>query len=314
MPAALARDRLRRRRRDRRRRRGRGRSTSRPERRVADRPAGDPGSAPRRRARAGRAATSGGRCEVPREAHARHPGHPRRDPAGDLVVDRAEPRRDLLGEDRVLALGADQHGLVAGLDLGLRAEVDGHVVHRDGADERVAATADQHLGVVGEAAAHAVAVAERQHPDPGVLRRPPGLAVAGAVARPRSASRRRRRSAATAPAPGLARPDRPGTGRGRRRRRRSAPCRSASARSRKTAALLAAWAVTPGNSALTAARDLGEAVELLVEEVGVRFVGGGEMGPDPGQLEVGVLGAGAGKRQHLVGIASCRAGPCRCRA
>ena len=46
----------------------------------------------------------------------------------------------------------------------------------------------------------------------------------------------------------------------------------------------------------------GEAVELLVEEVGVRFVGGGEVGPDPGQLELRVLGAGTGEGQHLGGI------------
>ncbi len=51
--------------------------------------------------------------------------------------------------------------------------------------------------------------------------------------------------------------------------------------------------------------DRREALELLVEELGVRFVGGGEVGPDPRQVEVRVLGAGARERQHLgrVGVA-----------
>src|SRR5207344_1282166 len=101
---------------------------------------------------------------------------------GDLVVDRAQAGGDLLGADRLAALLADQDRLVAGLDVRLGAEVDGDVVHRDGADQRVAPTADQDLGVVGEPAPHAVAVAERQHPDPGGGRRPPGPAVAGALA------------------------------------------------------------------------------------------------------------------------------------
>ena len=72
--------------------------------------------------------------------------------------------------------------------------------------------------------------------------------------------------------------------------------------SRKTAALLAAWTVTSGNSA-PPPRHLGEARELLVEELRLRFVRGGEVGPDPGQLEVGVLGAGAGEGDHRLGVA-----------
>ena len=41
-----------------------------------------------------------------------------RDAAGDLVVDRAEPARPLLGEDPLAALRADQDRLLAALDAG----------------------------------------------------------------------------------------------------------------------------------------------------------------------------------------------------
>ncbi len=92
-------------------------STSRP--RAASRTApptiqipSPPPSARRTRARAGprRAALRRSR---------RFPRHPRRDPAGDLVVDRPQQAGDLLGTDRRVALRTDQHRLVAGLDLGL---------------------------------------------------------------------------------------------------------------------------------------------------------------------------------------------------
>ena len=73
--------------------------------------------------------------------------------------------------------------------------------------------------------------------------------------------------------------------------------------SRKTAALLAAWTMTAGNSALDRRGDLAEARELLVEEIGVGFVGGREVGPDPGQLQVRALGAGAGQREDRLGVA-----------
>ena len=117
------------------------------------------------------------------ETQALHPGDAGRDPAGDLVVDRAQPPGQILGEDRLPALRADQHRLCAGLDVGVGTEVDGHVVHRDRADQGKAAAADEHLGVVGEATPDAVAVAERQHADAGIALGPPGLSVAGAVAR-----------------------------------------------------------------------------------------------------------------------------------
>ena len=73
-------------------------------------------------------------------------------------------------------------------------------------------------------------------------------------------------------------------------------------RSRKTAALLAAWAMRRRELGLDRGGDGLEAAELLVEEVGVGFVGGGEVGPDPRQLEAGVGVAGARQRQHLLRI------------
>ena len=71
-------------------------------------------------------------------------------PAGDLVVDRLQPPCQLLGRDPLVALRADQHRRRPRPHLGLGAEVDRDVVHRDRADQRVAAAADQHLAVVGE--------------------------------------------------------------------------------------------------------------------------------------------------------------------
>src|SRR3954462_3914349 len=94
-------------------------------------------------------------------------GHAGADPAGDLVVDRAECARPVLGEDALAAAGADQHGLGPALD-GLVAEVDGDVVHRDPARERDAAGAPRRLAVSGEPAPDAVAVADRDRADPGV--------------------------------------------------------------------------------------------------------------------------------------------------
>ena len=89
-------DRLGRPRRGRRRRRGRGRSTSRPERRVADRAADDPGALRRRPAPAARQRRPAARA--PRRSREAHPppsarGTRGRDPAGDLVVDRARAGR-----------------------------------------------------------------------------------------------------------------------------------------------------------------------------------------------------------------------------
>jgi hypothetical protein len=60
-----------------------------------------------------------------------------------------------------------------------------------------------------------------------------------------------------------------------------------------------------GKLGLDRCRNRPETIELLVEEVGFRFVGGGEVGPDSGQLEPRILGAGTGQGQHLrrIGVA-----------
>ena len=117
--------------------------------------------------------------------HAVLPRHARRDAARDLVVDRPEPRGELLGEDPLAAAGADQHRLGAALDR-LVAEVDGDVVHRDGAHQRHAAAVDEHVGVVGEPAPDAVAVADRDGAEPRLALGHEAAAVAGALPRPRA--------------------------------------------------------------------------------------------------------------------------------
>ena len=77
-------------------------------------------------------------------------------------------------------------------------------------------------------------------------------------------------------------------------------------RSRKTAALLAAWARTSGNSALTALATSAKRSRCSSKYSDSRFVGSREVGPDAGQLEVGVGGAGAGQLENLrwVGVPS----------
>ncbi len=162
-----------------------------------------------------------------------------------------------------------------------------------------AAAADEHLGVVGEGAADAVAVAERDHPDPGVDRRLPPAPVAGAGAG---------REALDVGDVGAQRERRPQALLGRIALEGIEAVDGDAAAGHVVVGAAVAQdggAVggvderRSGYSALTAVGDLVEAVELLVEEVGVGFVGGGEVGPDAGQLEVGVGGAGAGERQHL---------------
>src|SRR5919197_4314406 len=89
----------------------------------------------------------------------------------------------LLRQDLLSALRADQNGRLARLDLRIRPEVDGQVVHRDRAYQRTAAALHEHVAIVRERPAPAVAVADRQYPHPGRRARPPGAAVARAVAR-----------------------------------------------------------------------------------------------------------------------------------
>ena len=148
--------------RERARRRPRARARARPRSRRRRRPRGRgrrsrrPSSRSRTAPPTSQAALAGERRarDVQRRGHAGSPsrwyarGTRARDPAGDLVVDRAEPRGELLGEDPLAALAPISTASSPARDAGVRAEVDGDVVHRDRADERHAAAADQHLGVV----------------------------------------------------------------------------------------------------------------------------------------------------------------------
>ena len=88
-----------------------------PPRRRA-RPAGRAG--PRRPARAGRSSRAAPASRRAAPSLSRplpvavvDARNPRKQPAGDLVVDRLQALRDLLGRDALVALGADQHGRLA---------------------------------------------------------------------------------------------------------------------------------------------------------------------------------------------------------
>ena len=109
--------------------------------------------------------------------------HARQQAAGDLVVDRVEAQRDLLGRDPLVALDAEQDGLVADRRRGGRADVERDVVHAHGPDERVPLAAHEHVGVVRQRAAHAVSVPDRQRRDVRRLARDEAPAVADALAR-----------------------------------------------------------------------------------------------------------------------------------
>ena len=235
-----------------------------------------------------------------------HAWHPRRDPAGDLVVDRLQAAGHLLAQDPIVALGTDQHRRRAGLHARGRAQVDGHVVHRDRADERVSLAAHQCLAVVREAAANAVPVADRQHPDPGVGRSEPAPAVAGA------------------------RPGRKALGVGHvgaQLERRLQPAGEgigvegvepvdrdpAASHVEMRGGLPQRGGAVGGvhqQTRVLAAHPFGEAgepLELLVEEVGVGLVGGGEVGPEPGQVEALVRRHRVHQGEHRVRVALAQA-------
>ena len=144
---------------------------------VADRAADDPGGAP------GEDLARGvERRSRRRPAAVVRPRHARGDPAGDLVVDRREPPRPLLGEHPLAALRAEQHDRRAARRR-LGTQIDGDVVHRDRADHRHAAAVHQHVAVVRQRAPDAVPVADRDRPDPGRRVRDETAAVAGALPR-----------------------------------------------------------------------------------------------------------------------------------
>ena len=272
------------------------------ERRVAHRPAGDPDAlSPAQRADRGGRERRG--AEVVGEAHAGLRGTRGRDPAGDLVVDRVEAGGELLRADLLLALAPDQHRLRAGLHRGLGTEVDRQVVHRDRPHQGVAAAVDEDIAVVGEGAAHPVAIPERHDPHPGVLGRAPPAPVAGALPRREAlhrgdvgAQREHRRQ------PVRGRVELEGI---------EAVDRDPAAGHVEVGALRAedrgAVGGVDGDAGVLGVDRLGDRLEAgeLLEEVAlvaVGFVGGGEVGPDAGQFEVGVGGGGAGEPHHLLAV------------
>ena len=94
------------------------------------------------------------------------------DAGGDLVRDRAEARRPLLGRDLLGTLSPEQHhrithrNLVTHRRLVAHPQVNHQLVHRDGAGDREAVTSDEHLSArEPEVARHAVGVADRDGRD-----------------------------------------------------------------------------------------------------------------------------------------------------
>ena len=80
----------------------------------------------------------------------RSPAHldsrnPLADAAHDLVPDRSEPIGPVLDANVLVALLADQHGVVTDGDIGI-SDVDHQLIHRDDADDRMPMPTDQDLG------------------------------------------------------------------------------------------------------------------------------------------------------------------------
>ena len=78
---------------------------------------------------------------------------------------------ELVDRDALAALRADEHRLVAALDIEPRGHLDHELVHADAPDLLAPLTADEHRHLVREHPVHAVGVAERQRRDRG--RAPP---------------------------------------------------------------------------------------------------------------------------------------------
>jgi hypothetical protein len=110
--------------------------------------------------------------------------HARRQRTRDLVVDRVLSARDLLRGYPLAALEPDQDRALAAQLRGLlvRAEVGCDAVHADGADERMATAAEEHVGVVRQRTTPAVAVADREHAHERVLFGDEASPVADALA------------------------------------------------------------------------------------------------------------------------------------
>src|SRR5690606_22698149 len=109
------------------------------------------------------------------------PLDPRAQSTDDFPRDGADRGRHLTRRNLVVALPADDHHLVAGIDRHVR-HVDGEHVHRDGADDRRAAAAHQHHAAAGQARIEAVGVAGRHDRDRPRLVGRPAQAIAGAFA------------------------------------------------------------------------------------------------------------------------------------
>src|SRR5947209_14543848 len=108
--------------------------------------------------------------------------NPRRDPAYDLVIDRPDAPSELLRGLSLAPVRSDQDRLVTGLRARLRSEIDGDVVHAHGADEWIALPSQEHVAVVRQRAPHAVAIADREGPDPCVALGDEPPAIADALA------------------------------------------------------------------------------------------------------------------------------------
>ena len=192
--------------------------------------------------------------------------------------------------------------------------VDGEVVHADGADHRSPAAADQHLGVVGEHAPHAVAVADRDHRELGRAawrrtcarsRRSPPARTACAP-RPRSAAR----SAASRPKRSRIDAERVEAVDGAAAARHVEPRR---ARTQQRRAVLAVHE-QPGVALAQRRHPLLEARELLVHERAVVGLGGRQMGhrarPARGPAHPRRARRAASRARRR----GCRGAPSRCRA
>ena len=190
----------------RRRRRGRARRARSPEQRVAHRAADEPGVDPAQRRRARRARRPSARAARRARSRRRCTRGTRAEIAArDLVVDRAERARQLLGGDALVAVarrsGSPRRRRRPPRRPTSTVMLSMLIVPDDG----TAAPADQHVGRVGQAAPVAVAVADRQHRDARRRGRRSRCARSRRCRRRAAPSRRPRRSAARAPARGPAR-------------------------------------------------------------------------------------------------------------
>src|SRR5438552_2604809 len=89
------------------------------------------------------------------------------DAAENLPRNRARARGNLEHADPLLALRADHHDLLARLDRAAVGHVGNRQIHRDRADQRRSAFADEDLTTARERAWKAVLVADRERRETG---------------------------------------------------------------------------------------------------------------------------------------------------